>query len=351
MTGSDGAPAADVLPSRRRARTQRSWVARVVPIVAVAVLVAVFADLVVTAAAGHLHQPQYWPTFESQRKYDALRAEAPAATTVFIGDSVLDSALDPGLLPVSGLGSSFNASLAGEPFQVLSDWTRIVTRAVHPKTIVLGFDINVLNDGNAAGEALLADAFQRSRPVAVAEGRGDLLDHLDVWLHEHVALFKYRSALRQPFQNSNAAGAQIYDPPLTALGWNSDFAAKELGNTPADLSAAVTKIDHDILLDYHFDDDRLRDFASLVAQERRTGVNVVFVSMPVSPAFVQAVPGGRADFDAAVTALKRAAGASGARVVPSGLWPSRYFADAAHFNRAGTIRFSAWIASELGARP
>jgi hypothetical protein len=182
-------------------------------VLAAAVAVIIAADLVVAGVASHLRQPQFWPTFEAQNKYELMKHIPPRSGLVFAGDSVLDSAVNPILLTPAQRGA-FNASLAGEPLSVISEWLeRVVLPVLHPRTVVLGFDINILNIGNAAGEATLASSFHHSRPVAVAEGRGDVLDHLDGWLHAHVALYKFRSVLRQPFSSSDLT----YNPPVS--GW------------------------------------------------------------------------------------------------------------------------------------
>jgi hypothetical protein len=70
--------------------------------------------------------------------------------------------------------------------------------------------------------------------------------------------------------------------------------------------------------------------------------------MPVSSAFVRAVPGGAPALVSAENELIGVAQASGARVLRPGEWSVRYFADAAHLNQAGTTRFTRWFSEQFG---
>ena len=311
---------------------------RLAVILALAVAVIVAADLAVTAVGGHLQRPLYWPTWEIQHKYDELATAGQPYSVVFFGDSVPDSAIDPSLMTALP-GGAYNASLAGEPLPVVADWARrIVVPKLHPATVVLCFGINVLSDpGN--DQAALIQQFNRSRPVAVAEGRGSDLDHLDGWLHAHIGLFRYRTVLRQPFAQSAAGGAAIYDPPLTSLGWNQGFQAGVQ-------SAAAAAFDQNEAT-YQIDPARLTLIGDLVRELRAQVANVVVVMMPVSHAYLPALPGGRPTYERALAGMTQEARTNGATVLQAGEWSNRDFADAAHLNRAGTVRFSTWVADKL----
>lgn len=325
--------------SEAKANGARTSLRRPAVILAVALVIVVLADVVVSAVGSQLRRPLYWPTWELQHKYDAISSAHPPYQIVFVGDSVLDSAADPSLMPALH-GTAFNASLAGEPLPVLEDWaTRIVVPRFHPSTVVLGLNINVLSDPNH-DQAGLVQLFQRSRPVAVAEGRGDVLDHLDGWLNAHVGIYKYRSVLRQPFKQTSTGGTPIYNPPLSASGWNEGFRAGVQ-------SAAAAALDQEALT-WQLDPARLSVFSEFVSKLHDEGVKVDFVMMPVSSAYLSDLPGGRPSYEAAVSDMVQRADAAGAQVLQTGEWPAQFFADASHLNGAGAAHFSTWIDQKLG---
>jgi hypothetical protein len=272
----------------------------------------------------------------------------PSGTRILlVGDSVMDSAADPKRMAAAGLPGVFNAALAGEPLAPVEEWTlRVLEPHFHPTMVVLGFDVNVLNGGLPGQAALLAD-FHHSRPVAVAEGRGDLVDQLDGWLDRNVALYRERSVLRQPFQPPSSAGAAIYNPPLSAAGWNEGFRSYELDPTPPGLEAAAKELRADLFALYRQSTQNAHSIASTVRSLEDHGAQVVFVALPESPALPGVVPEGQEGVDAATAAMLNAAQNAGARTLNAGGWPATYFADGIHLNEAGTTRFSIWLAQAL----
>ena len=329
-------------------RTRR-WPA----VLAIVAAVLVLADLAVDLAQSHLRAPQTWPTPELQKKYGQLtalsRGRRPAV--VVIGDSLMDAGVDPAGLGMAG--GAFNAALSGETLGVIAPWaTEVVIPRLHPRVVVLGFSANVLN-GDISGERALVSGYTKSRTVRYTEGNGDLLDNLDGWLRQHVALYRERSVLRQPF--SSPSGSSVYDPPLSNQGWNEGFAGGHLQTGPASTMAAMAAIKADLLSNFELGAGKVDALGRLIDQLRNAGVEVVLVAMPVSADFAAAIPGGTSYYQMAIDRLLATGKAHGALISSAGEWPAADFADAAHLNKAGTARMTAWMSSELaqvvGARP
>jgi len=334
------------LPRHRRRTT---WV-----VVTVVALVALLSNLLASLLQPHLHEPQAWPTPELQHKFDRIVAIAGGdrtgpgkGGTVLVGDSLLDAGADPSLL--TGVPQPvFNASLAGETLPVIASWaTRVVTPRLHPSLVVLGFTVNVL-DGNIPGEPALVRGFQRSRTVAVAESRGGLLDRLDGWLRSHVALYRDRSVVRDPFSSSTSAGARVYDPPLSGAGWNTDFLHAYLGESPQDQAAATSRVRAGLFVNFAVSKKKMFALGALIDELRRQGARVLLVAMPVSSSALPAV-GGSAGYQSAMSDLLAVSAYHGASTAVTGVWPDQDFADAVHLNAAGASRFSAWLNSRLVA--
>jgi hypothetical protein len=210
--------------------------------------------------------------------------------------------------------------------------------------VVLGFSVNVLNGGLSGEKALVSD-YSKSRTVRYAQGNGDLTDELDGWLQQHVALYRDRSVLRQPFSGPSASS--VYDPPLSTDGWNKGFVEGRLRSDAAATATAVAEIKGAILANYDVSQGKTEALGQLIDRLRSEGAQVVLVTMPVSADFIAAVPGGSPSYQAALGRLLEVGLRHGAVTARAGEWPAADFADAGHLNQAGTARMTAWLSSEL----
>ena len=319
---------------------------RAIAVVVLVAAVLLAADLIAQVVGPHLHQPQTWPTLELQHKYSSVTRIAGLHRTgvVLVGDSMLDADADP-IAVDSRPGFIFNASLAGETLPILAPWaTEIVVPRLHPRVVVLGFSANVLN-ADIPGEAALVSNFIRSRTVAHAEGRGDWVDDVDAWLTKHVALYRDRTVLRDPF--SSPVASSIYDPPLSAVGWNEGFLNYQLGTGALAQATATAEVKNGLFRGFRINPAKVKELGSLIDAFRSKGIQVLLVAMPVSPYVPQIMPGGITAFQQAVNVLVATAAAHGARTANAGVWAPGYFADTVHLNEFGTSRFSTWLATQL----
>lgn len=327
-----------------KAEVPRASGSKTVAVLVVAVLLV--ADLIAQLAGGHLRQAQTWPTLEMQHKFSLLTRVAAVRRTgvVLVGDSLLDADADP-LEVDSRPGFVFNASLAAEPLPVLGPWVaKIVLPRLHPRVVVLGLSANALIADNP-GQAVLVHDFARSRTVAHAEGRGDWVDDIDAWLTKHVALYRDRSVLREPF--TVAATPSNYNPPLSAVGWNQGFVNSQLGSGPLAEIVAVAQVKNALFQGLRIDPAKVRELGSLIDTLRSEGTRVLLVAVPVSPYVPEALPGGTGAFQQAINVLLATGTAHGARAVNAGVWGTPFFADPLQLNEFGTMRFSRWLASQL----
>lgn len=321
--------------------------------VAVAMAVVVAAEGTARLVQSSLRQPQAWPTAELQHKFDrtAILARTHQVQTVLFGDSLMDAGADPALFSTNP-ARVFNASLAGETLPVIASWaTKVVVPRLRPKTVVLGFSINVLNQG-LQGAAAVAHAYSASRVVQVAEGGGDAIDHIDAWLRRGFAVYRDRPMLRAPFAPpSETEGATIYDPLLSLDGWNEGFQAGRLAADRASSVSASAQLAGNIMQNFSIGPAQVAELGSLIDKLRSEHVTVVLVLVPVSRDFVAATPGGQAGYEAAVDRLLSIGAHHAAATLTAGIWPTQDFADAAHLNRTGSTAFSTWLARALGSRP
>jgi len=225
---------------------------------------------------------------------------------------------------------------------------KVVAPRLRPTTVVLGFGVNVLNA--LSGEAATYGVYRRSRVVRQAEGEGSLLDLADVWLRGHVALYRDRVVLRNPFSEPKVGGAFVYDPPLSPDGWNEGFQGLRLGTTAAALSTAAAEVRLNLLQGFAVSEAKIVELGDLIDSLHRNGVDVILVTLPASSALIAAV-GGAPQYQTAVGTLLAIGRSHGARTASAGVWPTTDFADAAHLNLAGTAQFSSWLGRVLRPEP
>jgi hypothetical protein len=238
------------------------------------IIFCLLADLAVRLAEPHLAQPVAWPTPELQDKYDGVTKLAPGhhVRTVLFGDSMMDAGGDPALMhQVPGI--TYNASLAGETLGTIATWaTNVVVPRLHPTTVVLGFNINALNP-NIPGLANSQKTYKSSRVAEVAGGGGDIADHLDNFLRDHVALYEYRSVLRKVFQPRSGSDSTVYDPPLSSLGWNETFRSLHYNDGPGTTTVAqgLSETRGDLLFDFAVGSTEERQLGDLIERLHHEG--------------------------------------------------------------------------------
>ncbi len=317
----------------------------------IVVLVPILANFAVVVNEHSLAKPQAWPSPELQNKYGQVTALAHThnVKTVFFGDSMMDGGGDPALLTGQS-GQAYNASLAGEPIDAIASWaTKVVVPRLHPTTVVLGFSINVLNS-NLPGYATLATAFTGSRTVHVAEGGGNVIDHLDVWLDHHVPLYRYRAVLRSQLEPSaSASGDSIYNPPLSSLGWNEGFRARTYGtaSNPETSAEGQAELQGDLLFAYNPGQHQIQQLEYLIDTLKAKHIKVVLVGLPVTKDFTKATPGGTDGYNAHLFQLLSIGTSHHIPVYDAGTWSNTYFDDPAHLNQAGAQRFMKWLSKQL----
>lgn len=339
------APSAEAGAGRGAGRVRRRGAG--VPLV-VAVLVLLLAELTVRVAHTHLAVPSAWPSPELQKKYDqivARESKHQPNDVVLVGDSMMDAAGDPEALVADGAPASiYNASVAGETLPTIAQWTeKVVVPRLHPKVVVVGFSSNELNPASLA-PATGIFAYDHSRAVRAAEGRGDIVDRADAFLRQWSYLYRYRNDLRHPL---GQPAAPVFDPALTASGEDLAFFDQHyLEGSPLHVRQVIAGTIA-ALHGFRIGPQNATILADLFMSLRKHGITVVFVIMPVTSDLVGFHPHGAADYHNAVTAFTAIADDTGAQVSVPGIWPTTDFADPVHLNGVGTALFSRYLAPLL----
>lgn len=325
---------------------------RLLGVLLIALVVLLAGELVVRVRADALPPNQTWFGPEMQyksRQIDTLEQHG-GASVVFIGSSNLDAAGDtrfftetPSNRPV------YNASTGAGTLTTIDVWSeRFALPRLQPDVVVIGLTGRELNPNNPAAAQLERD-FMHAPAVLHLQGRESTLEtaerHLESWSY----LFRYRTSLRQPrylekvIGLGSAPGPNAYSVRVGPTGQYLGFL-----NAPYDAGPNVRRqYVNQGLNEFTVGRTQTLTLLRLVKYAEGQGANVVLVDMPVSPDLISYYPHGQADASRAHATLQRIAQATGSRLLDPGVWPARYFADPGHVNRAGSERFSGYLAAQL----
>lgn len=189
-------------------------------------------------------------------KADQMRALEPGggAPIVFVGDSMLDAAVDPDRFDAASqaFDGSYNASLVGLPPSRAGDWLEtVVLDELDPSVVVIGWHPSLLTV--APTFTLVADTdFDEAYRVNIAQAVPSRWRDAEQWFADHSALIEYRQGLRNPADVLEAIGRMIrgeesdenavptkdeWSSRLTARGSNIAYRAAQAPQTDPALSA------------------------------------------------------------------------------------------------------------------
>jgi hypothetical protein len=293
-----------------------------------------------------------WPTSEYGRKFaemERMGREDGGGGVVFVGSSVVDSSVDPVLFDrrFNPRVPSYNAATLGAGAGVTARWTRLaVVPSLRPSVVVVGVssrDVNS-NSGQIREHERL---FEESAEIRRLAGRESLGDRLERAVAERSALLRYRSAFRQPFRLlTGQPRKEIFAFTPGPRGMDRYF----LDRSYSFSGARALDLRRNVLVNFDPRGEDLRELGRLARDLVRDGVLVVFVDVPVTSDYIDAHPRKVSDYRLYQAELERAVRESGAKLIRTGVWPSRFFAEPLHVNRAGSRRFTSLLAERLRRR-
>jgi hypothetical protein len=240
--------------------------------------------------------------------------------------------------------STFNFS---GPFHCFALDQRLLRSVVLPRTkpavVVYGLmPLALLNERSAAQVDSWVDGF----PVFDLY-TGSPAERLRGFLLMHVDLLQYREVIR--------------DALTTPVGWKGEgfgqpTRANACGDTPLlsehepvralsawerDYQRELAQFDRVLLSTRLF--DHLAEFARFCKEQ---GIELVLLSNPMHPLFLEILPGGRRDYDRYLALLRQAAARAQIRLfepAADGIGPADLYTDTVHHDAAG----GAWLTEEL----
>lgn len=269
--------------------------------------------------------PSRWPSAETQVKDGQLAKLAQGVEVVFLGSSVTEAAIDPELLEtLAGTETVYNAAL---PFSSpLSDevWlTDVVLDHVQPSIVVMGVT------SWPAHSSVGNDPMRRAIEDATAPVPIDRVSQRSALVGNKGVLSDWdERADRQRLSTSEL---------WTDLGHQTGY----YDRAPQSLIGRFPPFG-----DPHMSPDNLDAFTETVRVLQRADIEVVLMIEPGQ------FPGevSDADIELYLTSIKELGRELGVPVWDTYTrgWDPDYYVDEAHFNRDGTVAFTAYIAELIG---
>lgn len=324
--------------------------ARWTRIAVVVVLGLLAAELGVRLAGDRFPEALVWPSVESQVKVgqiDALAADG-GAPVVFVGSSVVNAGLDPAVAGPALGTTVYNAGLSAALPALAEPWiTNVVLPRLRPRLVVYGVTSADFADDGTGG--FFQNALEDSPAGAALLGTEGVQDRLERWVGEVSALWRIRSSLRDP---TVLWGAVSGDPvrlepefgpvaPDGAVAYRTDAPAFDFEDPVIGLPVERWELGTS-------SDDLIRDTIRAV---QAVGATVVLVDMPVTDEYIELHPGGAADYDRYLAALRGLAAETGATLLEyDTLRDHALFADLVHLGRPGAATLTERLAADLVSR-
>jgi hypothetical protein len=270
-------------------------------------------ELGLHAASSHLSDPVDYVNAKTQtfvHDMDVLKAAGIRSDLTFVGDSLVERDIDAakfeGNLP--NVRWAHDVGIGGFQITTTRPWLldQVIPR-IAPRRVVIGISSSDFNAGrDPATKTLPKYEAARATKPGLDGGANRVLENL--------ALSKYRTELRDPYQLYQAAQGKATH--LKTSGTLESRAKWKLGYpkaTPAQLArgrrTSLNLIRTQELRNFSVGADEMRAYTDMLQSLRSKGIAAAVVIMPVSSQYIAAHPRGTADFAAWQQAVTAAAAA------------------------------------------
>ncbi len=308
-------------------------------VAALAVLLCI--DLVIRLSSSQLARPLLHYSVETQvlaDDLDALEAAGVQSDLTFVGSSMVGRAVFPDVFEVAlgGIDAVHNLGLPAASTEVAGAWTtNEVIPALQPRCIAWGMSSMDFNSGRAPQPTInLYDNATATRPGVM----GGLERGLnDVW-----ATYRYRHVILDEFDLGEGVGPDVRQRPITDRG---DFDKTEWTSTRNEFETA--RIEDEVLANFAIGDAEVGALRTGV-ERFSADAEVVVISMPVPPSYIDRHPAQGEDFDEFRSVLAAETEALAVTFIDASAWMTEDdFHDYTHLSAAPARAFSAMLAEEF----
>lgn len=309
-----------------------------------ALLVLVGVDAAVRVSAGQLDQPLLHYSSETQvlaNDLDELSNQTVTSDLAFLGSSMVGRAIYPEVFEqrLAGVTDAHNLGLPAASTVVVEEWgsSRVIP-ALQPSCIAWGVSSMDFNSGRQPQPTIdLYRAAPATRP-GWRGSAGRLMN--DVW-----ATYRYRHVFLEPFDLGKGVGP---DDRVAPLGDRGNFDKSEWISTRNEFE--TNRIENEVLANFAVGDAEVAALRDGVARFAESA-DLVVISMPVPPSYIDRHPRQAADFDEFRRVLAAEAASLEVEFIDAAEWMSEDdFHDYTHLSPEPAQAFSARLAEEFKAR-
>lgn len=299
---------------------------------------------VARGAAARIGTTASWPNPVLDQRV-MLVDSAGARDVVFVGSSVVASAVRPSVVLADSDRSGLNIALAGASPRTLDPYLEYVALPkICPGVIVLGVSIRDWND-NFAGAAEYLREFESSRGFRETSGELSSGDRLEVEIGSVSSLVGIRSYLTRPKDFANSlkwAGARPVTEDGLDLAFYGSMKDVEPGPDPELMSGAF----------YDFSVGQVEEAAvrSIYQHATEQGIQLIIVDMPTLRLdLVESLPNGHDDWLAYRESVAQMVSDLDVEYVDLAdlITDRSMFSDAYHLNASGALLTSEALGKEL----
>lgn len=313
-------------------------------------LVVVLLEGVAHLLAPHIPGQLIWDTQFTQDKADQI-AGMGEVEIVYVGSSVVNAGIDPGLVANnSRFESGYNSAIPSTTPSTWKIWMRdLVYPDLCPSVVVIGISVRDYNDGNVGIPFDL-------RSYLPSAGRLELYGQfspasLEQQIGRYSAFVRIRSRLREPEKVARfLVKGRVRGWPATVLtpdgrytGWDDNVFVDP---SPEGIEQLTTKV----FVDFSVGGAEDLAVRSIIEDARSLGDRVVIVRMPtINQEIAQLLPAGRDDLDRFERQIERLGNDYDVPVIVYHDMDDdkSLFGDLYHMNLAGTTELSIRLGRDL----
>jgi hypothetical protein len=283
----------------------------------------------VRAISDSLPDPAPWPSNETELKAKQLEL-GNDYSIVFVGTSVTEAAVDPAMVTTALGRETYNAAIPFATQRSLQLWVeRFVLPNADPDLLVVGIPVWSAEFAGAGDDGVLLDGLRRVEEFRTPP---------DPWvgLAHRSALVHWRTELKSIADLLAPANRLEETARWTSRGHQTGYFERTAGSLILRPGVSPSEVTF--------------DFGPLIQLTEAARAHGVRVALLVEPASCD--PRGRCLAPADIALLRQTytllAAELGVPVLEiEGPWPTEWYADPAHFNRAGTVAYTTRLAAAL----
>ena len=239
--------------------------------------------------------PHTWPRAEIGQKLEqieALEKRDAEADVVFAGSSLTAAAINPQLFTEETGITSYNAAFAGPSMKTVTRWVLdVVVPKLSPEMVVIGVASRDVNDNGPKNQRVY-DSFVES--PGYRQETASFASEIEGWLEDVSVFMRYRRLFREPASLFDDSSTTVKDQNIRKEIGPGGIRVEEPRNY-ATLPKLARQMRKGTLVNYETGGVEFEALLEMKRGLEDRGIEMMVVSMPVTPDYVAAHEHPKAD--------------------------------------------------------